>query len=104
MTKLINSTLDVRDKATITLLAKTVIRRKELITLDVNDLDWVDQSIRLEPTPKRTNWTVLFDDETAIILLPKYYIVQSGHSKRRDNLSHQTRHLVSVFVPSLSAY
>jgi len=32
MTKLINSTLDVRDKAVITLLAKTGIRRKELIT------------------------------------------------------------------------
>lgn len=68
MTKLINSTLDVRDKAIITLLAKTGIRRKELITLDVDDIDWVDQSIRLKPTPKRTNRTVFFDDETAIIL------------------------------------
>jgi integrase/recombinase XerD len=68
MTKLINSTLDVRDKAVITLLAKTGIRRKELITLDVDDIDWVDQSIRLKPTPKRTNRTVFFDDETAIIL------------------------------------
>jgi integrase/recombinase XerD len=68
MTKLINSTLDVRDKAIITLLAKTGIRRKELITLDVDDVDWVDQSIRLKPTPKRTNRTIFFDDETAIIL------------------------------------
>jgi integrase/recombinase XerD len=68
MTKLINSTLDVRDKAIITLLAKTGIRRKELITLDVDDIDWVDQSIRLKPSPKRTNRTVFFDDETAIIL------------------------------------
>ena len=38
MTKLINSTLDVRDKAVIMLLAKTGIRRKELITLDVDDI------------------------------------------------------------------
>jgi integrase/recombinase XerD len=68
MAKLINSTLDVRDKAVITLLAKTGIRRKELITLDVDDIDWVNQSIRLKPTPKRTNRTVFFDDETAIIL------------------------------------
>ena len=68
MAELINSTLDVRDKAIITLLAKTGIRRKELITLDVDDIDWVDQSIRLKPTPKRTNRTVFFDDETAIIL------------------------------------
>ena len=59
MTKLMNSTLDVRDKAVITLLAKTGIRRKELITLDVDDIDWVDQSFRLKPTPKRTNRTVL---------------------------------------------
>ena len=68
MAKLINSTLDVRDKAIITLLAKTGIRCKELITLDVDDIDWIEQSIRLKPTPKRTNRTVFFDDETAIVL------------------------------------
>jgi len=68
MAKLINSTLDVRDKAIITLLAKTGIRRNELITLDVDDIDWVNQSLRLKPTPKRTNRTVFFDDEAALIL------------------------------------
>jgi integrase/recombinase XerD len=68
MTYLINATMDVRDKAIITLLAKTGIRRKELITLDVDDIDWVEQSIRLKPTPKRTNRIVFFDDETAFIL------------------------------------
>ncbi len=68
MTKLINSTLDVRDKAIIALLAKTGIRRNELITLDIDDIDWIGQSIRLKPTAKRTNRTVFFDDETAIIL------------------------------------
>ena len=68
MAKLINSTMNVRSRAIIALLAKTGIRRKELIQLDVNDIDWVDQSIRLKPTPKRTNRTVFFDDETAIIL------------------------------------
>ena len=51
MARLINSTLDIRDKAIITLLAKTGIRRKELITLDADDIDWVEQSIRLKPTP-----------------------------------------------------
>jgi integrase/recombinase XerD len=50
------------------LLAKTGLRRKELIILDVDDMDWVDQSIRLKPSPKRTNRTVFFDDEAAIIL------------------------------------
>lgn len=68
MAKLINSTLDVRDKAIITLLAKTGIRRNELIKLDADDIDWVDQSIRLKPTPKRTNRTIFFDDEAAIVL------------------------------------
>jgi integrase/recombinase XerD len=68
MEHLINSTLDIRDKAIITLLAKTGIRRNELITLDVNDIDWVEQSIRLKPTPKRTNRIVFFDDETAFML------------------------------------
>jgi integrase/recombinase XerD len=68
MTLLINSTLDPRDKAIITLFAKTGIRRKELITMDVDDIDWVEQSILLKPTAKRTNRTVFFDDETSFIL------------------------------------
>jgi len=68
MAKLINSTLDVRDKAIITLLAKTGIRRNELISLDVDSIDWINQSLRLKPTPKRTNRTVFFDDEAALIL------------------------------------
>jgi integrase/recombinase XerD len=68
MTFLINSTLDARDKAIITLFAKTGIRRKELITLDFDDIDWVEQSIQLKPTAKRTNRTVFFDDETSFIL------------------------------------
>ena len=68
MTRLINSTLDARDKAIITLFAKTGIRRKELIELDIDDIGWVEQSIRLKPTAKRTNRTVFFDDETSFIL------------------------------------
>jgi integrase/recombinase XerD len=68
MARLINLTMGVRDRAIITLLAKTGIRRNELIKLDVDDINWIEQSIRLKPTPKRTNRTVFFDDETAIIL------------------------------------
>jgi integrase/recombinase XerD len=68
MAMLINSTIDIRDKAIITLLAKTGIRRNELITLDISDIDFVEQKIRLKPTAKRTNRTVLFDEETAFIL------------------------------------
>ncbi len=68
MAKLINSTMDTRDKAMITLLAKTGIRRNEFISLDAGDIDWVEQKIRLKPTHKRTNRMVFFDDETASIL------------------------------------
>ncbi|NYT10123.1 MAG: tyrosine-type recombinase/integrase [Methanosarcinales archaeon] len=68
MARLINSILDIRDKAIIALLAKTGIRRNELIKLDADDVDLIESSIRLKPTPKRTNRTVFFDDETALIL------------------------------------
>lgn len=40
MRTLINSILDPRDRAIVTLLAKTGIRRKELIKTDVDDIDW----------------------------------------------------------------
>jgi integrase len=38
------------------------------ISLDVSDVDFVEQKIRLKPTAKRTNRTVFFDDEAAFIL------------------------------------
>ncbi|HPW73679.1 MAG: hypothetical protein IPI63_04665 [Methanothrix sp.] len=52
MAALINSTLDIRDKAVITLLAKTDIRRNELVTLDLADVDLIENKIRLKPTAK----------------------------------------------------
>ena len=66
--KLINSIMDPRDKAVVTLLAKTGIRRGELITIDLNDVDWIEQCIQIKPHPKRSNCTVFFDDECARIL------------------------------------
>ncbi len=68
MAMLVNSILDPRDKAIITLLAKTGIRRGELIAIDVNDIDWIEESIKLKPRRKRSNLTVFFDDETARLL------------------------------------
>lgn len=68
MAQLINSTLDIEDKAIIALLAKTGVRRNELISMDIDDIDWVEQRILLKPTHKRTNRIVFFDDETALIL------------------------------------
>ena len=69
MKMLIDSILDPRDKAIVTLLAKTGIRRKELINIDIEDINWEEQSIQLKPHPKRSNLTVFFDDECARILL-----------------------------------
>jgi integrase/recombinase XerD len=68
MSMLINSILDSRDRAIVTLLAKTGIRRKELIKIDVDDINWEEQSILLKPHPKRSNLTIFFDDECARIL------------------------------------
>lgn len=45
MAMLIGSILDPRDKAIITLFAKTGIRRGELIDIDLEDVDWLEQSI-----------------------------------------------------------
>ena len=68
MSMLINSVLDIRDKAILTVFAKTGIRRGELISIDVGDVDFDEQSIRLKDKRKRSNKEVFFDDETAMIL------------------------------------
>lgn len=78
MAMLINSILDIRDKAIAVLLAKTGIRRKELVGIDVDDIDWDDGSIKLKKTAKRSNKIVFFDNETGMIL--KRWL------KRRDKL------------------
>jgi integrase/recombinase XerD len=70
MSLLINSVLDTRDKAILTLLAKTGVRRGELIAMDIDDIDWPEQSIALKRKQfkKRSGRTVFFDDETARLL------------------------------------
>ena len=68
MSRLVSSIFNVRDKAMITLLAKTGIRRGELIAIDVDDIDWGEMSITLKPRAKRSNRLVFFDDESARLL------------------------------------
>jgi integrase/recombinase XerD len=68
MSKLVNSILDPRDRAIAVLFAKTGIRRNELLSSDVDDVNWVEYSITLKHTPKRSNRVVFFDDECAIVL------------------------------------
>jgi len=68
MAMLINSILNPRDKALLTLLAKTGIRREEAVDIDLDDIDWKMQSVTLKPKAKRSNRIVFFDDETSILL------------------------------------
>jgi integrase/recombinase XerD len=68
MSRLANSIMDPRDKAMVVVLAKTGVRRGELLRMDVDDVDWHDRSITLKPTPKRSNRVVFFDEECAVVL------------------------------------
>ena len=68
MGHLINSTLGIRDKALMTLLAKTGVRRNELISMDVGDVDFPLGRIKLKRKKKRSNLYVYFDDECAVLL------------------------------------
>ena len=82
MRKLMRSTLDPRDRAVMMLLAKTGIRRGELLTIDLEDIDWENQSIELKPKAKRTNRTAFFDDEVAWAL--KRWLKQRDTMKTED--------------------
>jgi integrase/recombinase XerD len=75
MAMLVNSILSIRDQAVVLTLAKTGLRRSELVSIDVEgdnggDINWIEQSITLKRKKfkKRSSRTVFFDDETARIL------------------------------------
>ena len=55
MALLINSTLEIRDRTLMTVLAKTGVRRSELISMDVEDVDFERGMIRLKRKNKRSN-------------------------------------------------
>jgi integrase/recombinase XerD len=65
---LVDSILAPRDKAVIVLLAKTGIRRSELMTIDVQDIDFPSMKIILKPKAKRSNRVIFFDEECARFL------------------------------------
>jgi len=66
--RLVAALIDIRDKALVVLLFKTGVRRRELIAMDLSDINWKLQAITLKPTAKRTNRVVFFDDEAATLL------------------------------------
>jgi integrase/recombinase XerD len=65
---LINSTLGIRNKVIMTVFAKTGVRRGELISMDLTDLDFDTGRIRVKSKKKRSNPYVYFDEECAVIL------------------------------------
>ena len=65
---LVNSTLNSRDKAIIVLLFKTGMRRSELCSLDVSDINLENMALKLKSTPKRSNRILYFDNETEYVL------------------------------------
>ena len=68
MSHFVNLIFDIETKAIAILFAKTGIRLRELIALDIDDINWSNMSIKLKPTPKRSNLVVFFDSECAVIL------------------------------------
>jgi integrase/recombinase XerD len=68
MSMLVHATLNLRDRAIIVTLAKTGVRRGELVEVDLADIDWEQQSIQVEETAKRDNCLVFFDGECARVL------------------------------------
>jgi len=64
MSMFIDSIFDIRDKTIALFLAKTGIRRTELLNIDIDDIDLEKMRILLKPTHKRSNRVVFFDRET----------------------------------------
>ncbi|UCG70755.1 MAG: tyrosine-type recombinase/integrase [Thermoplasmata archaeon] len=82
MSRLVNSIMNARDRALLTLLAKTGIRRGEIVKIDVDDVDFSKGTIKLKKTAKRTNRVVLFDDETEHVL--KEWLSMRRHYTKPD--------------------
>jgi integrase/recombinase XerD len=69
MSKFLNGILNLRDKAISVVFVKTGIRRGELITIDVDDINFEEKTITLKPIfHKRSNLVVFFDEECENIL------------------------------------
>lgn len=85
MSRFISSIPKVRDRGVVLLLSKTGIRRKELLSIDLDDVDWADMSIELKKTPKRSNRIVFFDHETSR-LLRRWIRIREGMAPKTNAL------------------
>ena len=68
MIELINSISSLDHQTLLIFLAKTGIRRNELITLDISDISLKDNTVLLKATPKRSNRLIYFDNECKAFL------------------------------------
>jgi integrase/recombinase XerD len=83
MARFIQLILDLRDKTIVVLLAKTGIRRSELVAIDVDDINWHIFSIVLKPKHKRSNCIIFFDYECALVL--KQWLQKREHYADPEN-------------------
>lgn len=74
-------------------LAKTGVRRNELITLDREDLDLDNLTVHLKPTAKRSNRTVFFDLETKAFL--EVYLDERTDSQKALFVGRQDFHRIT---------
>ncbi len=96
MSRFLNSIINLEDKTICTVLVKTGFRLDELVSLDVNEINFEDNSITLKDDGrfhKRTNLKVYFDEETEHLLKrwlarrkmianpgePALFVTESGH-------------------------
>jgi integrase/recombinase XerD len=100
MARLVNSIISSRDRAIIVVLAKTGVRRGELVRMNMDDVDMDHLSINLKPATKRSNRMVFFDSETRRVLsdwlqtreayartdCPALFITESGGRINRNHV------------------
>lgn len=66
--RLVKSISDTQEKLAVVLLCKTGVRIGELVAMDVADIDWQGQSIKLKVQRKRTHLVAFFDHEAERIM------------------------------------
>ena len=97
MAQLVYTTQDLTERAIIIFLAKTGIRRKELILLDLDDIDLGTGIIYLKPTKKRSNRVVFIDQEGMGVLMD-YLSTRAADDSIRALFVHNGRRVSRNYV------
>jgi len=111
MARLVNSIISSRDRAIVVVLAKTGVRRGELVRMNMDDVDMDHLCINLKPAAKRSNRRVFFDSETRRVLsdwlrtreayarsdCPALFVTESGGRINRNHVYDSvTKHAARV--------